>query len=167
MKSLRLLTVVILLISGVLLVAAHAKKRQDSDVPTPRAHHVIYADWAVAKDGSRTLNNLRVRDVKTTGAWMEWTASLEFDTVHKNDRTDPTKTGNYKTEGQGYRSAAFWRSHAQFVSEETILGYPCFRLRSARSDDDWVEMSLTPALGSTPLRFQSSGGMLLEALKVY
>ncbi len=72
MKRFRVLTAGLLLSSTVFFTVAYATQKQANEVPAPRAHHVIYAEWKVAPDGIRTLDNLRVRDVSATGAWSEW-----------------------------------------------------------------------------------------------
>ena len=170
MKILRLLTIGLLLTSICVFSVTYAKKKQDNVVPTPRAHHVIYADWNIARDGARTLDNIRVRDVDATGAWTEWTASRTLDRVGTSDHTDPTKPGNFVPAEKGYRSPASYRAHPEFVREETISGYHCFTLRKARSSDSWIEVSYTPELGATPLKFithSSKGDGVVEAIKVY
>lgn len=170
MKILRLLTTGLLLTAICLFSVTYAKKKQDNIVPAPRAHHAIYADWDIAKDGTRTLDNVRVRDVDATGAWTEWTASRKFDKVVKADHTDTTKPGNFIPAEKGYRSAAYWRAHREFVREETIAGYHCFTLRMSRNSDSWIEISYTTELGGTPLRLfthSSTGEGVVEAIKVY
>lgn len=171
MKILRLLTAGLLLTAVLFFSVTYAKKKQDNVVPAAGAHHVIYADWKVTQDGTRTLDNVRVRDVDATGAWTEWSASRKFDKVVKDDHTDTTKPGNFIPAERGYHSAAFYRANPAFVREETIASYHCFTLRrSGKSQDNWFEMSFTPELGGTPLRViaHSSGGeSVVEALKVY
>jgi len=174
MKALRLITTSLLLFTAIIFTVAYSKKQRDNKLATPRSHRVIYADWKVAKDGTRTLDNVRVRDVSATGAWKEWVASLITDKVTKRDIVDPTKLESFNpVEGAwGYRSAAQFRDHKQFVREETIADYHCFTLRMERSQsqDGWIEISFTPELGATPLKLishSSKGESVVEALKVY
>ena len=62
----------------------------------------------------------------------------------------------------GYKSASYFRSRPNFLREETILSYQCFTL-----DVNGAEATFSPEFGMTPLRFESKGGTLIEALKVY
>lgn len=159
MRKLRLLTLITLLAAVVIGTAAYAKKKQDNAVFAPKAHHVIYASWRVDKDGVKTLEGVRVRDVEESGAWKEWSANYRMDHTTLADYSAP---GKFAEAAKSHKSVAFFRSLPHFLREETILGYQCFTL-----DMNGAEMTYSPEFGATPLKFVSKGGTVIEALKIY
>lgn len=74
--------------------------------------------------------------------------------------------------GYGNRTAAELRASPQFVREEMIANYRCFTLRMTypQNPNSFIELSFTPELGNTPLKFVlhlDGGESVVEAIKVY
>lgn len=151
MKRLRLLTLIIVALVALVGAGAYAKRKQDSFTYTPKAHHVIYAEWKQGK-----LSSIRIRDVEADGRWVEWAVNKE------SGRTRISDHSKEELSQSGFRSASFFRSRPNLLREQTILGYSCFTLNV-----DGAQMTYSPEFGETPLRLESKSGTVIEALKIY
>jgi hypothetical protein len=157
-KKLRLLTLIILVVAGVVAgVAAYSQKRQHNYAYPPKAHHVIYAMWLVDKSGNKTLGGFRVRDVDESGAYTEWSVNKELGKTY----TRPIETRPVSADRLS-KPVSWYRSRPNLLREELMLGYQCFTLNMGEGN----EATFSPELGITPLRF-TGPGVVGEALKVY
>jgi hypothetical protein len=170
MKRLRLLTLILIAVSVLIGSGAYYKRKQDSFIYSAKAHHVIYAVWRVEKDGSKTFQGVRFREVLESGLWTEWSASKQSGQINLRDYTDPNSKTRLAKGSEYYYSVAQFRSFPNLLREETVAGIQCFTLdmsgRKLGESGDPTEMSFCPEYGPTPLKLRTSGG-LIEALKVY
>jgi hypothetical protein len=193
----RILSLIVFLI-GILSFSLAWGKRK-SDVEPSRSYVVISYEAQTSPDGKKTITAWRKKYVKADGEWKIVQYGSDAAAAFADDPTSSVKTSRPvfagTTEGvfakasdsderksmstsalesveMKYHSHHFLKNHSQFVRMDEVAGLEVYVMRvvSEENPNYWVECSVSPLTGRSPLRIVSHNldgtEYITEAVKV-
>jgi hypothetical protein len=183
---------------GILSFSLASEKRK-SDVEPSRSFVAVYYEANSTPDGKKTITGWRTKYVKANGEFRivvhgsDAAAAFAYDTAGSSGTSSPVfaktsegvfakASGPYERKSIGlaaseseenlFHSHSFLKNHRQFVRMDRVAGFEVyvFRAVSEENPNYWIENSISPLTGRTPLRIVSheldGTEYMIEAVKV-